>query len=83
MCHSIKKLESSTKLLTETVNEVRDIERKINSLKGPKITAIKQKFKNVFAKNDGFNIMCELPTFWKGSKIVEKLRTCVSVTFLC
>ena len=60
LCHSIKKLETSTNLLTETINEVNDIGEKNNELQGPKIEAIKQKLKSVFAKNDGFNITGEV-----------------------
>lgn len=79
MCHSIKKLETSTNLLTETVNEVHDIEKKIDSLKGPKVAAIKQKFKSVFEKNYRFQTMCKVAKVLEGQEDIGEIENlCVS-----
>lgn len=74
LCLSIKKLETSTNLLTVTINEVHDIEKKINALQGPKVEAIKQKFKSVFAKNDGFNTMCKIAKVLQGQVDIGEIE---------
>ena len=69
LCDSITKLETSTNLLSETVKEVQAVEMNINSLPGLKV--LKDKFKNLFEKNNGFKKLCIVAQVLEGIQVGE------------
>ena len=69
-----KKVELTTNLLTDIVNEICFVERKISSLTGSKVEIIKYKFKFVFEKNIGFEIVSKVFQVLEGQKVDIKNR---------
>lgn len=69
LCDSIKKLEQTTNLLTESVKEISEVETKINSLTGSKIECVKTKLKSVFEKNNGFEVLKTVAQVIEGKQV--------------
>lgn len=61
MQQSIKRPQKHTNLLSETTEEINEIQHKLKKSKyGPKDDAVKQKFRTCFSKNKEVKIMCKI-----------------------
>jgi hypothetical protein len=64
-------MEKTTNILSETIEEIDDIQDQLNEINGWKAVAVKQKPRSCFSKNKGFKVMCEISFISEGEDLVD------------
>jgi hypothetical protein len=71
LSQSITKVEKTTHFLSETRNEINDMQDNVNKINGSEADVVKQKFRSWFCKNKGFKIMRYISHVLGGEYLVD------------